>query len=58
MQIVPSGSLSTGSSTGRPVQLLTMMCADHQGVMWNMVGVGDAVLVAGSSGGAASPNGP
>lgn len=39
-------------------QELTMTCVDHQGVAWNIVGVGDAALAVGSSAGAASPDRP
>ncbi|EPQ16920.1 Cochlin [Myotis brandtii] len=38
------------------VPLLAMMCADHQGAAQNMVGIGNVVLAAGGSGGAASPD--
>lgn len=40
------------------VQLLAMACTDHQGAAWNIAGIGDVVLAAGSSGGTAGPNGP
>ncbi|ELK34321.1 hypothetical protein MDA_GLEAN10011077 [Myotis davidii] len=35
-----------------------MTCADHQGVVWDMAGVGDAARAVGSSGGAAGPDEP
>lgn len=40
------------------VQLLAMICADHQGAVQNMAGIVDIVLAVGSSRGAARPSGP
>lgn len=40
------------------VELLAMMCADYQGAVQNMGGVGDAALAAGINGGAARSMGP
>ncbi|KAK1335857.1 hypothetical protein QTO34_003655 [Cnephaeus nilssonii] len=37
--------------------LLAMTCADHEGTVRNIEGIGNAVLGAGGSGGAASPDG-
>lgn len=33
-----------------------MTCAEHQGTAWDMVGVGDAALAEGCSGGASGPD--